>query len=351
MPGIVAPDLSVLIPTFGRPRKAATCVAALARQTLDRHLYEVLIGVDGPDPDTEVAVAEAWADAPPEGLRVVAGERAGTGPTRNRLLEVCRGATLLVLNDDIRPEPDFLAVHLREQRRAADAGRPAVIAGHSPWIPPGEEAGDTLFDRLVRETSMVFFYDRMTDDEPQRDWGFRHAWGLNVSMPTEAAVGVGGWAPVLYEYGHDDLELAWRLRRHRNLPVLFRPEARAPHDHRLSPRGYLAREFLLGRSAWAYAKRNPDFGRDLFGRDITSAEELAYSRAYVERERAAAARAYESFVGLADLPASAVDGPDAGALVNLVYEQHLPLKRWMWRGGQLAVAEGRPMGEITWPDT
>jgi glycosyltransferase involved in cell wall biosynthesis len=350
MARIMAPDLSVLIPTFGRPRKAAACVAALARQTLDRHTYEVLVGLDGADPDTEVAVGEAWGDCPPEGLRVVPGERAGTGPTRNRLLEVCRGGTLLVVNDDIRPEPEFLGVHLREQRCAADAGRPAVIAGHSPWIRPEEETGDTLFDRLVRETSMVFFYDRMNGADPHRDWGFRHAWGLNVSMPTEAAVAVGGWAPILHEYGHDDLELAWRLRRHRNLPVLFRPQARAPHDHRLSPRGYLVREFLLGRSAWAYAKRNPDFGRDLFGRDITAPEELDYSRAYVQRERAAAARLYESFTGLADLPASSLNGPHAGALVNQVYEQHLPLKRWMWRAGQLAVAEGRPMDEIAWPD-
>jgi hypothetical protein len=132
--------------------------------------------------------------------------------------------------------------------------------------------------------------------------------------------------------------------------VLFRPAARAPHDHRLSPRGYLVREFLLGRSAWAYAKQNPDFGRDLFGRDITSPQELDYSRAYVQRERAAAGRLFESFLGLAGLPAGAVDGPYADALVNLVYEQHLPLKRWMWRAGQLAVAEGRPMDEIAWPD-
>ena len=67
--------------------------------------------------------------------------------------------------------------------------------------------------------------------------------------------------------------------------------------------------------------------------------------------REAAARAVDSFTALADLHATVVDGPHAEALINLAYEQHLPLKRWMWRAGLLAAAEGRAVDEITWPQT
>jgi hypothetical protein len=35
--------------------------------------------------------------------------------------------------------------------------------------------------------------------------------------------------------------------------------------------------------------------------------------------------------------------------VKLIYEQHLPLKRWMWRAGLLAAAEERPIDDVTWP--
>lgn len=341
-------DVSVLIPTRGRPAKAAACVAALGRQTLEPDRYEVLVGLDGDDPETAGAVREAWPTPRREALGVVACERSGAGPVRNRLLPHCRGRTLVVLNDDVCPGPRFLEVHCGEQRRCADEGRPAVIVGHSPWVgrPPAE---DRLFDRLVRETSMVFFYDRMDAADPGRDWGFRHAWGLNTSMPLDAVRAVEGWTAFPNEYGYDDIEIAWRLRRRFSLSVLYRPRAQALHDHRFGPEEYLRREHKLGRSAWLYARRNPGFARDVFGRDITSGDELDYSREFIERERAMASRARIAFEKLADLPADAVDGPHAAALLDLLYQQHLPLKRWMWRAGLLAAATGRGPGNVEWP--
>lgn len=338
-------DVSVIIPTRGRPEKAAACVTALAGQTLEQERYEVLIGLDGADPETGRSVAEAWSPAAGV-LRVITCPRDGYNAARNRLLPLCQGQTLISLNDDVRPGPAFLATHVREQQRAAVSERPAIIVGRSPWV---RSEPDRLFDRLIRETSMVFFYDQMTDADPDRDWGFRHAWGLNISMPTAAAIGVGGWTAFPMEYGYDDIEIAWRLQDRLGLPVLYRPQAVAPHDHRLEPRAYLEREFRLGRSAWLFARRNPGFARDVFGRDITSHDELAYSHAFVKRERAAAAQVLESFGRLADIPSDVVDGPHARTLLTMVYQQHLLLKRWMWRAGLVAAAQRRPVGDVSWP--
>ncbi len=335
-------DLTAVIPTRGRPHKVAACVAALSRQTLDPDSYEVLIGLDGEDPQTRRSAEEAWPD-PAGSLRVVTCPREGLNRVRNRLLETCRGRTIVSLNDDVLPVPAFLETHLRAQREAEQAGRPAIVVGRSPWV---RHEPDRLFDRLVRETSMVFFYDRMDGADPGRDWGFRHAWGLNMSMPAAALAEAGGWTAFPMEYGYDDIEIAWRLR----LPVLYRPEALAPHDHRMEPRGYLEREFALGRAAWLFARRSPRFGRDVFGRDVAGADEIEYSRAFIERERAAAAAALGPFLGLTDMPADSLSGPHAQALLTMLYQQHLPLKRWMWRAGLLAAAEGRPPGAAAWPD-
>ena len=344
--GVRPIDVSVIIPTRGRPQKLASCLRALARQTLEAGRYEVLVGLDGPDPDSERAANEAWPEGPPDTLRVLECGREGYNAVRNRLLARCRGRTIVSLNDDVLPRPEFLDVHCAEQRRADEVGRPAIVVGLSPWAPGG---ADSLFDRLIRETSMVFFYDRMHDADSERDWGFRHAWGLNVSMPARAVCGIGGWTVFPLEYGYDDLEIAWRLRKRFGMRVLYRPSALAPHDHRYAPRDYLEREFRLGRSAWLFARRSPDFAADVFGRDISSRDEVEYGRAFVRRERPIAARALKTFERLAGLPASAVDGPHAEALVNLIYEQHLPLKRWMWRAGILAAATGRPADEVVWP--
>ncbi len=334
-------DVSVIIPTRGRPRKAAACVRALANQTFPADRFEVLVGLDGPDPQTALAVRDAWPTGPrrPRLDVITCPGPTGPNPVRNRLMKRCRGRTLIALNDDVRPDADLVAVHHAEQRRATACGRPAVIVGRCPWARPD---GDRLFDRLVRETSMVFFYDRMNDADPDHDWGFRHAWSLNLSMPAATVMDVGGWADVRNEYGHDDIELAWRLNTQASLPVLYRPSAVAVHDHRITPREYLRREYRLGRSAWRYAQRNPGFARDLFGRDITSADEVACCRDFVRYERGHSLRLLASFEHLAGLDADVVDGPHAAALLGAIYQQHLPLKRWMWRTGLLAAAGDRP---------
>ena len=168
-------------------------------------------------------------------------------------------------------------------------------------------------------------------------------------MPTAAVVDVGGWTDFPMEYGFDDIEIAWRLKDSAGLPVLYRPRAVAPHDHRFEPREYLQREFRLGRSAWLFAQRNPAFARDLYARDLTCDDELSYSRAFVQRERPTAARAMMTLQRLAAMPADAVDGPWADTWIRLAYEQHLPLKRWMWRAGVLSAAAGRPREEVDWP--
>ncbi|WP_134090516.1 glycosyltransferase family 2 protein [Olivibacter sp. XZL3] len=49
--------LSVVIPTYKRPALLARCLEALSRQTLDRHLFHILVVGDGYDKETEDLIA------------------------------------------------------------------------------------------------------------------------------------------------------------------------------------------------------------------------------------------------------------------------------------------------------
>jgi hypothetical protein len=201
---------------------------------------------------------------------------------------------------------------------------------------------DSVFDRLVRETSMVFFYNTMQGagvGDLERDWGFRHCFGLNFSVSAAALRDVGGFSVFPATYGYEDNEAAWRLRERFGMPVLYRPAASAEHDHRYGPREYLEREEKLGYAAWGFAMQAPGCASEMFGRDITSDAEVEYSRAFVERERAMAARVRGTLEGLADVPSGAVAGPHAGVVIEALYQQHLLLKRWMWRRGLVRAAE------------
>lgn len=329
--------MSVVIPTRGRAEALAACLASLAAQDLPAERFEVLVGFDGPDPRAEEGARRAWLDAGgrAEGLILRPLPRLGYQAVRNALLPLARGRILLSTNDDVRADRGLLSAHAEAHARS---GRCVVISGASPWR---VHQPDRLLDRLIRETSMVFFHDRMDDADPDRDWGFRHAWGLNMSMPADAVRAVGGFLVLPGHYGYEDVALAYALRERFGAPVLYRPRARVEHDHRLEPDDYLRREYRLGYAAPGLSRLRPDCARALFGRDILSREEYEYSRLYVERERPACAAARASFLELARLPASVLDGPAGTTLRTLLYQQHLPLKRWCWRRGLLDSIEGR----------
>lgn len=326
---------SVIIPTKGRPDTLARAVAALGEQTLPRGQFEVLLGFDGHDPAAEHAARAAWPHDP--GLLTIdTAAQAGQASVRNRLIPRARGRVLVFLNDDVIPDPNLVETHATDAAHSSSAPA-SIVLGSTPWriFEP-----DSLFRRLVRETSMVFFYHRMDDpaasSDPaaaDRDWGFRHAWLLNLSIRADLVRAVGGLSIFPSTYGFEDDELAWRLRDRFAARVLYRPRARGLHDHRLTPDAYLRREYRLGYAAWGFAHQSPRCAADLFSRDITAQPEIDYCREYVFREAPAAQHLHDTMRSWDALPADAVHGRWSKEILHALYEQHLPLKRWCWRAG------------------
>lgn len=333
--------MSVIVPTRGRPAKLGHLLECLARQDRGRapcKPFEVLVGVDGLDDAESMAVSQAMRDDHGLTVRTWAFPRNGIAAVKNRLIEQAQGEVLLFVNDDVVPGPNFIASHARAHAQLRDAGRRAMVIGYSPWLVP-EDGSETQFDRLLARTSMIFFYDRMLKDAENRDrdWGFRHAWNLNLSVPIEAVQAVGGFAEQLNQCCYEDIELAHRMNQEVGLPVLFRPEARADHDHRYTPSGYLERETRLGRAAAVLAATCPECARVVFGLDVLSGEHLGYCRQYVVHESQREAEMLAAFEGLAHRPADAWPGHE---WIDLAYAQHVPLKRLAFRRGLLAAVEG-----------
>lgn len=343
------PELSVLIPTHARPEKLGSCVGALLHQDLGASRFEILIGIDGPARGEIEAIEARFERMGGRGgvgrpaCRVFELPRGGPAATRNALLARARGEITLLLNDDVVPDRAALGAHVAAQRELLGAGRTAMVLGAAPWRVPEE---DRLFDRLIRETSMVFFYDQMVGpraSDPGHDWGFRHAWTLNLSVPTAALREVGGFDASLPGACFEDLECAWRVARRFGAPVLYRPEAVVTHDHVYEPLDYLAREVRLGHDAWLLARSSPACALEVFRRDVGSEEEVAACAEHIERERGRARELARSFVELAAMPARAVR--EQGAVAG-IYQHHLPLKRWLWRVGLVAAARGESVAGL-----
>ncbi len=327
-------DLSILIPTRARADKLETCLRCLDGQTLAGDRFEVVVGIDGPDETTAGLLERLRTElAIGERLRWFALPRLGLIGVRNALLGQLSGEILVSINDDVRPDAEFLEAHLIEQRRRIERGRPAIVSGYSPFVSCEDES---LLQRLVRETGMVFFYDEMLQGEEERDWGYRHCYGLNFSAPLDLVRQVGGFCFVPDTYGYEDIELAWRLQRRFGLPVIFARQALAPHDHAMHAPDLIERERQLGIAAWRFSAVNPAFCAELFGRSITSCEELAYSEAFCAREAGDVDRLQEAFCTLDEVPADGAG--DDPRLLTLLAQQWTLIKRYHWRRGLLEAA-------------
>lgn len=303
---------------------------------------EVVVGFDGPDPEGAARAGEVWrgAGGDPGRLRVFEYPREGYIAVRARAVaEVLEGEIYLSLNDDVRPEPGFLRAHA-EAHRAAPG--PRVVVGDSRFLPV---PAPRVVDLLVARTGVVFFWHDLLGTGDGHAPGFRHAYGLNLSVPLALVRAARAVPRLVGTYGYDDLLLAWHLLRD-GAALRFLPEARAPHDHRYEPGDLVTRERSLGVAAARYAAVEPGFTRDLFGDDILAAPYLAWCREWCRRERAAAQRAAARFLRLG---AASVEilGPDpADDVLQAIADALLPARRLAWREGLLAEVDGADGHEV-----
>lgn len=313
--------VSVIIPTNRPPAIVEPCLAALARQDVAPNTFEVLLVCNG------AAEPHDWrASHWPFRMIVENVTEANIAAAKNVALERAAGSWVVFLNDDVLPAPDFIRQHL-----AAHQGldQPALVLGESAWQRYPDE---TVFDRMIQNTSMVFFYDQMS---PHTWYGFRHAWNLNLSLRREYLV-TRRFNAALGPFFFEDLELAWRLEQECGLRVWYAPEAHAIHDHRYTLGGYLERERALGAAALRLSRHAPECYRAVYGGALDD-EFLEFCERFVATD---GRRADEQERWLRDLVVRPADNvfPTAEIeqeLVRALYLAHLPLKRVAFRRGLL----------------
>src|SRR5579872_4887378 len=100
-------DISVVVPTYNRMELLPRTLPALAAQVVDGFDYEVLFVDDGSDDKTGELIQEAAKQNPR--LRYIRGKHYGTpaGPRNNGIREA-RGKVIMLLDDDIIPEPEMV---------------------------------------------------------------------------------------------------------------------------------------------------------------------------------------------------------------------------------------------------
>lgn len=192
------PIISVVIPTFNRRETLAVVLPLLSKQTLPPDQYELLLCDSGSSDGTLELVAEL---AIPNLRHIRPAENRGRSGARNAGIREAAGEFVLFTDADIIPSPNLLEEHLRMHR-----ARP-----HSSVVGLEIQVDTVAEYEAVRDNP----YDKGRHMHGRQDKTISWLFFLtgNASAPRQALLDVGLFDENFTVYGHEDLELGYRLQK------------------------------------------------------------------------------------------------------------------------------------------
>jgi GT2 family glycosyltransferase len=239
-------EISVIIPTCGRNESLSRSLAALERQTLSGSAFEVIVVVDGAEPDA-LAMLKNYRGA--LRLRFSGLPSSGAGTARNKGAELALGRILLFLDDDIEADAGLLSAHLRTA-----AGGDCVGIGNLVTLLPSRPGFLGIGMRIWWERKMA----------EMRRAGHRFSYvdllSGHFSVSAKTFVQIGGFDTTMN--CREDYEFGIRLIQ-ANVPFRFVKEAGAVHHETVSLRKNLRRAMNEGFADTGLARRYPELIPDL----------------------------------------------------------------------------------------
>ncbi len=232
--------MSVIIPTYNRAHILKKALEAMASQSLDKELYEIIVIDDASTDETKAVVAGISANTEARIEYIKLEKRSGASTARNRGILAAKGRICVFIDSDIVVNHSFLEAHL-------DAH---TSFGEGKCIVTGVVINTNNFDDPTSEPYKLSDFSNAS-----------FATG-NASVDRESLISVGMFDEDFREYGWEDLELGLRLRRS-GLKVVRIKDAIGYHCKRAFELTMLPNvlrvEYERGRMALLYYRKQPCF--------------------------------------------------------------------------------------------
>ena len=196
------PAIALVVATYNRAKPLESLLEALARQTIARADWEVVVAVDGSTDDTEAVLAR-WVQGGALPLQYFVQPNAGQSVARHNGVLRTSAEHVIIIDDDMEVCPTFVADHLAASRRLP--GKTVVVGKVVPeprfmkkplYAAVGEYHLHSLHTRIERGEQPVTATAFVTQ---------------NVSFPRALYLQVGGFDASLRL--DEDRELGMRLER------------------------------------------------------------------------------------------------------------------------------------------
>lgn len=226
-------EVAVVIPVWNGEAVLARCLDALARQTLPRSAYQIIV-VDNGSSDATREIARSYAD-----VELLEEPQPGSYVARNRGIGRVQAPITAFTDADCEPVADWL-----EQIVHAAAANPGfgVLAGKIE-----------LFDEIVQESEVFGDYERLFSF-PQAHAARGNCATANWASETAVLKALGGFDAALKSGG--DRQMALRIRD-AGYPLVYVPSMLVRHPVRASRAELVRKRQRLSGGRWDRTTRRP----------------------------------------------------------------------------------------------
>src|SRR6266496_1277180 len=241
-------DVSVVIPTYNRASLLIKLLDAWREvDQATKYEYELIFSDDGSSDDT-VATLKQQANGLP--MVILENEHGGAARARNAGIRRAQGERILMLGDDIFPNPQLLNRHVELSRQV---GAETAILGDIKWHP--ELKLNYLMTHITEVGHEQFSLNAF---QPGQYLDFRHFYTSNISINRQFLLS----EPLLFDERFDkvnfeDVELGYRLGE-KGAKIRFDPDAWAYHFHAYTIEGFRERQKTAGEMAVVLVKLHPE---------------------------------------------------------------------------------------------
>jgi glycosyltransferase involved in cell wall biosynthesis len=241
---MTTPDLTVVIPTYDRLETLRHVVPSLLAQDLAPERYEIVVA-DSLSKDGTREYLAGVAETEPR-VRHLPGPYTGRAMARNAGIEAARGTVVMFTDADIIAAPDLLGRHLAHHTKRAGI----AVVGMELQVASLAEY-ETLRDRPeVR---------RPLHPMGRKTLSWLYFLTGNASVRKTDLDRVGRFDESFTGYGHEDLELGYRLQA-AGLTLVYEPAAIDYHWHPVPYDEQKQKMELAGRSTVRFYRKHSTFG-------------------------------------------------------------------------------------------
>src|SRR6266536_1705573 len=226
------PRVSVVVCSYNGARTIDNCLDGLAR--LDYPDYEVIVVDDG-SRDATAAIARRYAPV------LIQTPNRGLSHARNAGLAAATGEIVAYIDDDARPDPQWLRYLAATFMSTSHAG-----VGGPNIAPPGDGPIAECVARAPGGPVHVLLTDREAEHIP----------GCNMAFRKACLEAIGGF-DLQFRTAGDDVDVCWRLQE-RGWTLGFSPAAMVWHHRRNSVRAYWKQQIGYGRAEAMLERKWPE---------------------------------------------------------------------------------------------